>query len=212
MNNSKFKIQNSEFSIFHPTYFPSIAQFVKMLQTNDIVFEIEDNFQKQTYRNRCYIFGANGKQLLNIPIQKVSGKEKSKNIKIDYSENWQQQHFKSLVSAYKSSPIFEFYIDDLQEIFLQKETLLIDLNIKTTTKIFELLPLDLKYTLTSVYDKEIKNDYRYMVNSKSTEEFNLPNYTQVFSNKHGFLENLSILDLLFNEGPTALLYLEKIIK
>ncbi len=203
------EIKDLESSIFHPTYFSSVYQFVKLKQAKHILFEINDNYQKQTYRNRCYILGANGKQLLNVPIQKVSGKQQTKDIKIDYNENWQQQHLKSLFSAYRSSPFFEFYIDDLESIFHKKETYLLDLNLKTLELIFDLLPLNLKYETTKEYQTEVVNDCRYLVNAKSEKSHNLPKYRQVFSDKYDFMENLSILDLLFNEGPNALLYIEK---
>ena len=203
------EIKDLESSIFHPTYFSSIYQFIKLRQAKQIVYEVNDSYQKQTYRNRCYVLGANGKQLLNVPIQKVSGKQQTKDIKIDYNENWQQQHLKSLFSAYRSSPFFEFYIDDLETIFLKKETYLLDLNLKTLEIISDLLPLNLKYATTKEYEKEVVNDYRHLVNAKNKKSLNLSKYRQVFSDKYDFIENLSVLDLLFNEGPNALLYIEK---
>ncbi len=203
------EIKDLESSIFHPTYFSSIYQFIKLRQAKQIVYEVNDSYQKQTYRNRCYVLGANGKQLLNVPIQKVSGKQQTKDIKIDYNENWQQQHLKSLFSAYRSSPFFEFYIDDLETIFLKKETYLLDLNLKTLEIISDLLPLNLKYATTKEYEKEVVNDYRHLVNAKNEKSLNLSKYRQVFSDKYDFIENLSVLDLLFNEGPNALLYIEK---
>jgi hypothetical protein len=209
MDNSKFKIQNLEFSVFHPTYFTSIYQYVKMLDSNKVLFEFYDNFQKQTYRNRCYIYGANGKQMLNIPLQKVAGKQLTKDIQIDYRENWQNLHLKSLQSAYQSSPFFEFYIDDLLIIFNKKEKFLMDLNIKTFQVINDLLPIKIPFSKTNSFQKEIANDFRFLVNSKDKTKHKLLKYTQVFDDKYCFIENLSILDLLFNEGTNALLYLEK---
>ena len=176
----------------------------------ELVFEVNDNFQKQTYRNRCYIYGANGKQLLNIPIQKISGKQLTKDVKIDYGSNWQMEHLKSLHSAYRSSPFFEFYIDDLEELFTKKETFLLDLNIQTIQKVMDALQLKVDYLLSKSYEKDLFNDYRFLVNAKSKEKFNFPTYTQVFNNKHGFIENLSILDLLFLEGPASELYIKKL--
>lgn len=196
--------------IFHPTYFPSIRQFALMSLGKELVFEVNDNFQKQTYRNRCYIYGANGKQLLNIPIQKISGKQLTKDVKIDYGSNWQMEHLKSLHSAYRSSPFFEFYIDDLEELFTKKETFLLDLNIQTIQKVMDALQLKVDYLLSKSYEKDLFNDYRFLVNAKSKEKFNFPTYTQVFNNKHGFIENLSILDLLFLEGPASELYIKKL--
>jgi hypothetical protein len=197
--------------LFHPTYFSSVLQFAYMLQSDGVVFEIFDNFQKQTYRNRCYIYGANGKQLLNVPVQKVSGKQLTKDIKIDYSSKWQSEHLKSLLSAYRSSPFFEFYIDELLPIFKEKETFLVDLNIKTTKILFEALQEKLVLELTSHYKKEEKNDYRFLVNAKEKPLFDFQKYMQVFDDKHGFISNLSILDLLFMEGPLTTIYLNKLL-
>ena len=117
-------------SLFIPTYFSPIAQFGKMYQCNSFTFEVEDNFQKQTYRNRCYIYGANGKQLLNIPIKhsKSNHKQKTKDIRIEAGSRWQKQHYKSLKTAYNGSPFFEFYEDDIVNIFEKEYVFLQDLN------------------------------------------------------------------------------------
>lgn len=181
-----------------------------MLNASELIFEVHDNFQKQTYRNRCYIYGANGKQLLNIPIQKQSGKQLTKDIKIDYSANWQAEHYKSLLSAYSSSPFFEYYIDDLKSILTNKETFLLDLNIKTFLILQEVLQEDISYTKSTIYNKERKDDFRILVNAKKELTIDLTSYTQVFNLKHGFIANLSMLDLLFMEGPSASIYLEKV--
>ena len=181
-----------------------------MINAGEFAFEVYDNFQKQTYRNRCYIYGANGKQLLNIPVQKKSGKQLYRDIKIDYTSNWQLEHFKTLNSAYNSSPFFEFYIDDLEELFTNKEVFLIDLNIKIFEKVAALLQENISYIKTVDFKKDLDNDYRFLVNAKSKTKIDLPKYTQVFDNKYGFIENLSILDLLFMEGPAANIYLKKV--
>jgi len=196
--------------LFHPTYFSSILQYALMIKSDKIEFEIHDNYQKQTYRNRSYILGANGKQLLNIPTQKVSGKQLTRDVKIDYSSNWQSEHLKTLYSAYNSSPFFEFYIDDLLELFQKKETYLLDLNFKTLVVILQALQVDISYSNTSLYQKEEKKDARFLVNSKLKLDYIFPKYTQVFDSKLDFEPNLSILDLLFMEGPASLIYLEKI--
>ncbi len=196
--------------VFHPTYFSSILQYAIIIQSDTIVFEVFDNYQKQTYRNRCYVYGANGKQTLNVPIQKKTGKQFTKDIKIDYSFNWQLAHLKTLHSAYNSSPFFEYYIDDLQAIFSKKETFLIDLNFKTFDVIMNLLEEQKKILKTEDYHKEYKADYRFLVNAKNRTEFDLPKYRQVFDTKYNFLTNLSILDLLFMEGTIASIYLERL--
>ncbi len=180
-----------------------------MIEAKVVIFEVLDNYQKQTYRNRCYIYGANGKQLLNIPIVKGSSKQKTKDIKISYAENWRKEHLKSLDSAYKSSPFYEFYIYDILPIFTNKTTFLLDFNLKIFELINSLLPINISYSKSTEYQIKVKNDYRFLVNAKQEITDILPKYTQVFSEKHGFIENLSILDLLFNEGTNAILYLEK---
>jgi len=198
--------------IVHPTYFASIIQYVAMIHADEIMFEYEDNYQKQTYRNRCYIYGANGKQLLTIPIIHPKNKNnyKTKDIRIDYSSNWQKLHIRSLQSAYRSSPFYEFYEDEMLEVFLKKHKFLIDLNMETFQFIYDNLEVPFSYQKTSDYQAiKIKDkDCRKLVNAKNNQEYNLKKYTQVFNDKHGYISNLSILDLLFNEGPNTLQYLE----
>src|SRR5690606_17431128 len=199
-------------TLLHPTYFPSIAHFVAMLNAEKIVFEVEDNFQKQTNRSRTYIYSPNGKQLLNIPI-KHSGNvphQKYKEIRIDYSFNWQKQHFKSLEMAYRSSPFFEFFEDDLRPFFEKKYDFLMDYNFVIFEVLQSLLGTNLPFEKTTEYHKEYQdsNDFRHLVNGKKDSLVFEP-YIQVFEEKHGFLSNLSILDLLFNEGKYAADYLKR---
>ena len=101
---------------FVPAYFPSIQYVKALLKAKDATFTLESNYQKQTYRNRCSIYGANGKLNLTIPIQhtKRDGRQKDKVVKIMWEENWQKLHWRSLSSAYRSSPFFEFYEDELK--------------------------------------------------------------------------------------------------
>ncbi len=193
-----------------PTYFSPIAQYVAIANSNKIIFEVEDNFQKQTYRNRCAIFAANGKQLLNVPVQHNKGvKQKTKEVKIDYKENWQKLQLKALQSAYNSSPFFEFYIDDLLPIFKTKYTFLIDLNWSAHQLIMDALQLKIPTSKTQNYiSDEKKFDFRKLAEAKNNKVYNFNRYIQVFEQKHGFISNLSILDLIFMEGPNALNYLE----
>ena len=200
-------------SVLHPTYFPSIAHYVIFAQTEQIVFEMEDNFQKQTYRNRTYIYGANGKLMLNVPVQHVKSlfHVKYKEIRIANETTWQRLHWKSLESAYRTSPYFEYYEDELRPLFEKKYTFLMDINLDTFQFINDCLQLDVANTTTSIYESEVLDmqDLRSMVNVKKEPNYTLDTYKQVFDDKHGFLSNLSILDLLFNEGTNALTYLEK---
>ena len=197
--------------IIHPTYFPNIAHFVAMTNAERITFEMDDNFLKQTYRNRTYIYGANGKQTLNIPvIHSQKNRQKYRDVKIFNEEKWQDNHWKSLLSAYRTSPFFEYYEDELVTLFTEKTEHLLDFNLKCFEVICDCLQLDLNIHKTETYQKNItdKIDYRYLVNAKKKTPQQFDTYTQVFSDKHGFISNLSILDLLFNEGPNALNYLE----
>jgi hypothetical protein len=197
-------------ALFIPTYFSPISQYQALLNSNSITFEVEDNYQKQTYRNRCYIYGANGKQLLNIPvtIPKSSKKTKSKDILIENS-NWQKQHYKSLEAAYNHSPFFEFYKDDLRKIFSKKYTYLLDVNLDTFNFIMDALELFKEYTLSKTYEETKLNDFRNLADSKKKVEISSIPYIQMFDQKFGFLKNLSILDLLFMEGPNSINFLEK---
>lgn len=197
--------------IIHPTYFPNIAHFVAMANASEVVFEMDDNFLKQTYRNRCYIYGANGKLGLNIPvIHSQKNRQKYKDVKIFNEENWQSNHWKSLLSAYRTSPFFEYYEDDLQPLFTEKVEYVLDFNLKCLEVICDCLQLELNSSKTESYQKtsEYQIDFRYLVLAKKEAPQNFDSYTQVFNNKHGHISNLSILDLLFNEGPNALNYLE----
>ncbi|WP_282123811.1 WbqC family protein [Algibacter mikhailovii] len=197
--------------IVHPTYFPSIAHYVAMANTDEVCFETDDNFLKQTYRNRCYIYGANGKMGLNIPvIHSQKNRQKYKDVKIFNDDNWQSNHWKSLLSAYRTSPFFEYYEDDLKPLFHKKADYILDFNFKCLEVINACLQLEVKASKTLQYNKDIvdKTDFRFLVHAKKEVNQAFEKYTQVFSNKHGYISNLSILDLLFNEGPNSLNYLE----
>jgi len=196
--------------LLQPTYFSSIIQYVGISKTEKIFFENEDNFQKQTYRNRCYINTSSGKQVLTVPVQHNKGeKVKTKDVKIDYKDQWQKLHLRSLFTAYNSSPFFEFYIDDLRPIFEIKTTFLVDLNLKCHQFIMDALQINIPSIKTTEYQKEVDFlDLRKLAIAKGENNFNLERYIQVFEENNGFISNLSILDLLFMEGPNALNYLE----
>jgi len=198
-------------ALIHPTYFPNMAHFVAIANADAVIFEIEDNFLKQTYRNRTIIYGANGKLSLNIPvIHTQKNRQKYKDVKIFNEEKWQDHHWKSLLSAYRTSPFFEYYEDELQPLFSLKAEYILDFNFKCFETISECLQLELNTSKTEIFQKEVKNteDFRYLVNAKKDNLKPFETYNQVFQEKHGFINNLSILDLLFNEGPNALNYLE----
>ncbi|MBA5791282.1 WbqC family protein [Flavobacterium sp. xlx-214] len=196
--------------LIHPTYFPSISHFVAMVQANNVTFEVEDNFQKQTNRNRMYIYSPNGLQLLNIPVKhsKEESKRLFKDTRLETAFDWQKQHFKSLEAAYRTSPFFEYFEDDIRPIFEKKHQFMMDLNFEIHEILMDCLGLKLPYTKTEEYFKTPEQtDLRFLANGKIDINTFEP-YTQVFQEKHGFLNNLSILDLLFNEGRYAVDYLK----
>ncbi len=196
--------------ILHPTYFPSISHFAAMAKADTITFEVEDNFQKQTNRNRMYIYSPNGVQLLNIPVKHtIEAHQKFKDVKIENAFNWQKQHFKSLEAAYRTSPFFEYFEDDIRPVFEKQHTFMMDLNFQIMEIVTDCLGMDFKYGKTDEYFHEVtdKTDFRNLVNGKKDTAVFEP-YTQVFEEKHGFINNLSILDLLFNEGRYAMEYLK----
>lgn len=197
--------------VIHPTYFPNIATFVAMVKAEKVYFEIHDNYQKQTYRNRAYIYGANGKLALTVPVfYTQKNRQLTSEVKISNTSKWQAINWKSIQSAYRTSPFFEFYEDELKPLFFSQEDNLLDYNFKCLHTVLECLQLDINFKTTNDYKATIENsiDYRPLVNVKNKSTLKSNIYTQVFSLKHGFIPNLSILDLLFNEGPNALTYLE----
>ncbi|WP_299131015.1 WbqC family protein [uncultured Winogradskyella sp.] len=197
--------------ILHPTYFPNIAHFTAMLSAGKVSFEVCDNFQKQSFRNRTEIYGANGKLALTVPVTySQKNRQLYKDVKIANENNWQQIHFKSLESAYSMSPFFEFYSDDLKPLFNTNFKYILDLNLMCFDILITLMDLNIDVSPSKTFEKTPKDkiDYRPLVNRNFVPD-ELTYYTQVFTEKHGFISNLSILDLLFNEGPNTELYLKK---
>lgn len=197
--------------IIHPSYFPSISHFAAIANADIVTFEMEDNFQKQTNRNRMHIYSPNGIQLLNVPIKHTKERhQRIKEVKLETAFDWQKQHFKSLEAAYRTSPFFEYFEDDIRPIFEKQHTYLMDLNMETMAFASKCLGLEFDYDETAEYFHEVKDkaDFRNLINGKKDTAVFEP-YTQVFGEKHGFINNLSILDLLFNEGRYALDYLKQ---
>jgi len=196
-------------ALLHPTYFPSISHFAVMAQSDKIVFEMEDNFQKQTNRNRMYIYSPNGIQMLNIPIKhRSSANQKTRDIQLETAFDWQKQHFKSLEAAYRNSPFFEFFEDDIRPIFEKKQTFLMDLNLQSMEIASKCLGMNFEFIQTEEYFRNpLQTDFRSLVNGKK-DSSSFETYPQVFEEKFEFINNLSVLDLLFNEGRHALSYLK----
>ena len=197
--------------LIYPTYFPNIAHFVAMVHSNKVYLEVCDNYQKQSYRNRTKILGANGKLALTVPVAySQKNRQLYKDVKIANENDWQLKHLKSLQSAYRMSPFFEFYIDDLMPLFKNQFDFILDFNLQCFEILLDCMQIELIAEKTKIFEKEPKGktDLRAMaLRNFKIKSFN--NYTQVFSEKHGFISNLSILDLLFNQGPNTELYLRK---
>lgn len=203
-------------NLLHPTYFPTIASFSLIIK-EPCVMEVSDNYQKQTFRNRTYIYGANGKQLLTVPILHTggeTGRQLYKNVKIDNNVSWQKLHWKTLQTAYRTSPYFEFYEDAISPVFGKKFNFLIDLNFYSIEAVLSCLNTDIQWDKTSKYEENYQdfNDFRFLANAKTEHNITQEEYYQIFSDKHGFIKNLSILDLLFHEGNYSENYLLNSIK
>lgn len=194
------------------SYGGSITLWACMARASHIILEQKDNYQKQTQRNRLYIHGANGKLMLSIPVKHLghAGHQKYEHVQIDNSFPWQVQHWKSLQTAYRSSPYFEFYEDELALFFTKKFTHLYAFNKALFTTICQLLGMRTTITHSDTYEQSSSvKDLRPLLEIKRKQAYALLTYTQVFNEKNGFIHNLSILDLLFNEGPNSLLLLQK---
>lgn len=195
---------------FVPAYFPSIDYFAQLVN-HSVTFCIHSHYQKQTYRNRCSIYGANGKLNLCIPIKhsKSGNHQQDIDVQIHYENDWQKNHWRSIESAYRSSPFFEFYEDELSAVFFQTEEKLVQYNLNLIQCISDWLSTEIQYTLSKSYIPLTKKEEE-LIKAKGIRENKHPSYTQVFHNKHGFINNLSILDLVFNLGPSSKTYLEQI--
>ena len=182
---------------------------VVAISETDLFLETEDNFQKQTSRTRTNIYSPNGLQTLIVPVKHANQMfQKTKDVKIENDFDWQKQHLKSLEAAYRSSPFFEYFEAELQPIFSKKQTFLLDLNIETLELSLQFLRHNKTFEKTTEYLKKPTNtaDYRALADGKK-DKSRFCTYKQVFDNKHGFINNLSILDLIFNEGKFAMDYL-----
>jgi len=181
-----------------------------LAENNSIIIEQFDHYTKQTYKNRCRILGGNGQIDMVIPVVKNHGKKTLlKDVKIDYDTPWQPVHWKSIRSAYASSPYFEYIQDYIEPVYSRKQTFLIDLNCELLSITLELLNLDVNHVRSEQYTHiDPESDIREAIHPKrpfqlkSVEYTPLP-YHQVFTDRFGFVKDLSILDLLFNEGQNA---------
>ncbi len=194
--------------ILSTAYLAPIQYFTKFVEYDKVIIEAHENFIKQTYRNRCKIYAANGELSLSIPVKKNAPKTKIKELQIDYDTNWRKLHWKSIESAYNSSPFFEYYIDDFSPFYTKKFKYLFDFNTELLKMILENIDIstNIDFTETFFNNEYEMDDFREQIHPKNRDvdkNFKIIEYTQVFQSKHSFIPNLSIVDLLFNEGPNS---------
>jgi hypothetical protein len=200
-------------TLFTTAYFPSINYMARFLKEDAPVIEIWETYHKQTYRNRCRVMTANGVESLRVPVVKVNGNHTmTKDVAISTIEPWQHIHSRCLESAYKASPYFDHYYDYLRPIFEGHFDRLIDLNDAALRAVLKMLKTKKEIAHTTDYVREAENDLREAFSPKKALDASLfPTYYQVFSEKFPFAPDLSVLDLIFNEGPDAVEYLRRLV-
>jgi len=190
-------------------YLAPVEYYSEIAKADVVFIESHDYYLKQTYRNRCLIAAANGLMALSIPVEKVSGeKVLTRDVRISDHNGWQLNHWRSIESAYNSTPFFEYYKDDLLPFYEKKWTFLVDFNREMQATILELLNLHIEIKQTTEYKNELDDsflDLREAIHPKKEDQpINYKPYYQVFDQRYGFQPNLSIIDLLFNMGNESI--------
>ena len=192
-------------------YLPPVEYFIALNKFKPgILIEREEHFPKQTYRNRANICSPDGMLALTVPVIKGSKNHtKIKDVKISYDFNWQRLHWMGLQACYRRSAYFEYYEDEFAGFYENKETFLFDYNEQLLQLLLKLIKIKTPITYTESYEAEYPalTDLRSSINPKDELDFEQKSYFQVFEEKQGFMKNLSIVDLLFNQGPQAINYL-----
>ncbi len=204
-------MQSSDSSLFSVAYLPPVSYIKACLRSKEIILESREHFIKQTYRNRCHIYGANGLLSLVIPVSHSELFTKPISLIDTISEEpWKRIHWRSITSAYRNSPFFEYYEEDLKVLFHSPEINLFKFNLECLSSIFKLLNIRLHFKLTENFEKIPSiQDLRYAFHPKLISLESFPRYHQVFEERFAFLPDLSILDLLCNLGPDSADYLMK---
>ncbi len=202
-------------ALLQTTYFGPVQWYQKLYRYDRCVIEQHDSYQKQTYRNRCVIATANGLQALTVPVEHSAAADSHAttvcDLRISDHNQWRRVHWNALQSAYSESPFFEYYADDIRPFFEQRYDSLVHFNEAIRQKMCELIDISPHVEYTADYcASPSADDYREVIHAKHPlpdPDFTPKPYWQVFQHKHGFLPNLSILDLLFNMGPETIYYL-----
>ncbi|HEX2969308.1 MAG TPA: WbqC family protein [Bacteroidales bacterium] len=198
--------------LFSTAYLPPIDYFALITRYGKVSIEANENYIKQSYRNRCYILSSHGPHLLSVPVYEGSRhKIPIKEARIDYSKRWQQVHSRAIVSSYRCSPYFEYFYDQIEKTIFEKHEFLWDLNLDLLNEILKILKLRLKPDFTQDFEPLLdqEDDYRHNL-EPGQPLFEYKKYMQVFRTNNEFIPNLSIIDLIFNLGPDATAYLEQL--
>lgn len=188
-------------------YFPPAEYFSLVARSEDVVIEKHENYIKQTYRNRCMILGPNGPLQLTVPVLRGSfHKTPLRELRIDNSRRWQELHLRGITSSYAAAPFYEYYYDIIESVISEKHEFLLDLNDNAMRKICDAAGLEVRISFTDKFTGErmVEEDYRYKITPKravSVPGYKALPYTQVFSERYGFTERMSIIDILLNNGP-----------
>lgn len=199
------------------SYLPSVSWLAAALKYSAVEIELYETYPKQTYRNRSTIAVSSGTLNLTVPVNRVNGNHTlTGDITIDHSKNWQQLHWRSIVTAYNKSPYFLYYRDLFEPVYHKKHTLLFHLNLEILNAILKALNIsNLNITFTNIYTftpecPDLRNHFYPKIRPRQQEEPYMERYIQVFEEINGFIPDLSCIDLLFNLGPEALPYLQRI--
>ncbi len=203
--------EQSRIALLSSLYLAPGAYYAALYRAESAILEVNDHYQKQSYRNRCHIGGANGMLSLSIPVEKpTTAKGRMKDIRIADHGNWKQLHWNAIVSAYNSTPYFQYYEDDFRPFYLKRFDFLHDFNEELRQLICRLIGIETAVSYTQEYTGNYSPDYhdlREAIHPKKEAIEATPRYYQVFAEKNGFIPNLSIIDLLFNMGNESILFL-----
>lgn len=203
--------------VLQSEYFAPVGYYAKIYAHDKIIVEQHDHYVKQTYRNRCRIQTESGMMDLSIPVEKFADKTKTKDICISYGQEWRRLHLRAMETSYNSTPFFEYYKDDIHAIYEKKEKYLFDFNMRLMEFTLDALGIQREILTTEAYfegeagiedARELFHPKRETLNKENATLDSKP-YYQMFAEKFGFTDGLSIIDLLFNLGPESILYLKE---
>ena len=205
--------------VFPLFYNGPVQYFSRLIREQQVILEQYDHYSKQTYRNRCRILGPNGVMVLSVPVKRTRGKKNLfRDIRIDTDTPWHRVHWKSMEASYASSPYFVIVSEEFHRIYEKPPEFLVDLNMELLEAILANLNLNISTSLSESFNDTggVDSPGRFIHPKQdplvSDPDFHPVQYHQVFSDRHGFQPNLSVLDLIFNQGPESVSILDKCIR